>query len=190
MSGWTQDFRFAFRRLRREPGYALFVTLTLALGIGANVAVFSVVDGVLLRSLPFHEADRLVGVWGRFLPESGFDFSQFVLSNPEYFDYRMENRTMADVGAWSTSSGTVGGPGENPERLAAAIATPSLFSVLRAKPLLGRMINETDPPPGPSSVVLLSHSLWLSRFGGRDDVINQRLTINGTQNKAIKIDIG
>ena len=81
MSGWTQDLRFAMRRLRLEPGYAAFVALTLALGIGANVAVFSVVDGVLLRSLPFYQADRLIGVWGRFLPESGFDFPQFVLSN-------------------------------------------------------------------------------------------------------------
>ena len=180
MSGWTQDLRFALRRLRLEPGYAAFVALTLALGIGANVAVFSVVDGVLLRSLPFYQADRLIGVWGRFLPESGFDFPQFVLSNPEYFDYRMENRTMADVGAWISSTGTIGGPGENPERVEAAVATPSMFSVLGARPLLGRLINETDPPPGPSSVVLLSHSLWQTRFGGREDVVNQRLMINGT----------
>jgi hypothetical protein len=180
MLGWTQDLRVALRRHGREPGYAAFVALTLALGIGANVAVFSLVDGVLLRSLPFHEADRLVGVWGRFLPESGFDFPQFSLSNPEYFDYRLENRTMADVGAWSNGTGTIGGPGENPERIQAAIATPSLFSVLRAKPLLGRLINETDPPPGPSSVVLLSYGLWQSRFGGREDVLNQRVTLNGT----------
>jgi putative ABC transport system permease protein len=180
MAGWTQDLRFAVRRLRVEPGYAAFVALTLALGIGANVAVFSVVDGVLLRSLPFYQPDRLVGVWGRFLPESGFDFPQFVLSNPEYFDYRMENRTMADVGAWISSTGTVGGPGENPERVEAAVATPSFFSVLGAKPQIGRLINETDPPPGPSSVVVLSHSLWQSRFGGRDDILNQRLTVNGT----------
>ena len=180
MSGWTQDLRFALRRLRVEPGYAAFVTLTLALGIGANVAVFSVVDGVLLRSLPFYQADRLVGVWGRFLPESGFDFPQFPLSNPEYFDYRNTNRTMADVGAWIASTGTVGGPGENPERIEAAVATPSLFSVLGARPLRGRLINDTDPPPGPSSVVVLSHSLWQSRFGGREDILNQRLIVNGT----------
>jgi putative ABC transport system permease protein len=180
MSGWTQDLRFALRRLRHERGYAAFVALTLALGIGANVAVFSVVDGVLWRSLPFYQADRLIGVWGRFLPESGFDFPQFVLSNPEYFDYRMENRTMADVGAWLQSTATLGGPGENPERVEAAVATPSLFSVLGARPLLGRVINETDPPPGPSSVVVLSHSLWQSRFGGREDILTQRLLVNGT----------
>ncbi|HET9372725.1 MAG TPA: ABC transporter permease, partial [Vicinamibacterales bacterium] len=187
MFGWTQDLRFAARRLLREPGYAAFVTLTLALGIGANVAVFSVVDGVLLRSLPFHEADRLVGVWGRFLPESGFDFPQFSLSNPEYFDYRIENRTMADVGAWTSGTGTIGGPGENPERIDAAVATPSFFSVLRAKPLLGRLINETDPPPGPSSVVLLSHVLWQNRFGGRQDIVGQRVLINGTSREIIGV---
>jgi putative ABC transport system permease protein len=187
MFGWTQDLRFAVRRLRLERAYALFVTLTLALGIGANVAVFSVVDGVLLRSLPHHEADRLVGVWGRFQPESGFDFPQFVLSNPEYFDYRMENRTMADVGAWISSTGTIGGPGEDPERVEAAVATPSLFSVLRAKPLLGRLINESDPPPGPSSVVLLSHALWQRRFGGRADILEQRVLINGTSRVIIGV---
>jgi predicted permease len=187
MSGWIQDLRFALRRLRLEPGYAVFVALTLALGIGANVAVFSVVDGVLLRSLPFYRADRLVGVWGRFVPESGFDFPQFVLSNPEYFDYRMENRTMADVGAYARSTATVGGPGENPERIEAAAATPSFFSVLAARPLIGRLINESDPPPGPSSVVLISHALWQGRFGGREDVLNQRLTINGTSRQIVGV---
>jgi putative ABC transport system permease protein len=187
MSGWTQDLRFALRRLRREPAYAAFVTLTLALGIGANVAVFSVVDGVLLRSLPFWQPDRLVGVWGRFVPESGFDFPQFVLSNPEYFDYRMENRTMADVGAWIQSTATVGGPGENPERVQAAVATPSFFSVLAARPFRGRLINESDPPPGPSSVVVLSHGLWQERFGGREDILNQRLSINGTSRAIVGV---
>ena len=187
MNGWTQDLRFAWRRLRREPGYAAFVTLTLALGIGANVAVFSVVDGVLLRALPHDQPDRLVGVWGRFLPESGFDFPQFVLSNPEYFDYRAENRTMAEVGAWSTSTATVGGPGDNPERLLAAVATPSLFSVLRAQPLLGRLINDSDPPPGPTSVAVLSHALWQSRFGGRADILEQRITINGTSRAIVGV---
>jgi putative ABC transport system permease protein len=187
MSGWTQDFRFALRRLRHEPGYAVFVALTLALGIGANVAVFAVVDGVLLRSLPYHQPDRLVGVWGRFLPESGFDFPQFSLSNPEYFDYRSENRTMADVGAWIQSTATLGGPGENPERVQAVLATPSLFSVLAVQPLIGRVINDNDPPPGPSSVVVLSHSLWQSRFGGREDVFTQRLTVNGVSRAIVGV---
>ena len=180
MAGWTQDLRYALRRLRHERAYAAFVALTLALGIGANVAVFSVVDGVLWRSLPHDQADRLVGVWGRFLPESGFDFPQFVLSPPEYFDYRVENRTMSDVGAWINSEATIGGPGEDPERVSAILATPSLFAVLRARPQVGRLITDADPPPGPSSVVMLSHALWISRFGGRADTIGQRLMVNGT----------
>ena len=187
MRGWTQDLRYAVRRLRREPAYATFVAVTLALGIGANVAVFSVVDGVLWRALPYEQADRLIGVWGRFNPESGFDFPQFALSPPEYFDYRVENRTLADVGAYIGSSGTVGGAGENPERVAAAIATPSLFSVLRAKPLLGRVINESDPPPGPSSVVVLSHALWMSRFGGRPEAVGERLLVNGTSRLVVGV---
>ena len=88
-----QDVRFALRLMRRQPSYALFVVLTLAIGIGANTAVFSVVNGVLLKPLPFAESDRLVAIWGRFDPESGFDFPRFVLSIPEYLDYRNQSRS-------------------------------------------------------------------------------------------------
>ncbi len=84
--GWLQDGQYALRLLRRQPGFSLFVVLTMAIGIGANVAVFSVVDGVLLKPLPFAESDRLVAIWGRFDPESGFNFPAFPLSNPEFVD--------------------------------------------------------------------------------------------------------
>ena len=88
MSGFVQDLRYACRILLRQPAYAAFVIGTLAIGIGATTAVFSVVHGVLLRPLPFAESDRLLAVWGRFDPESGFDFPQFSLSAPEYLDYK------------------------------------------------------------------------------------------------------
>jgi putative ABC transport system permease protein len=164
----------------REPGYAVFVALTLMLGIGANVAVFSVVDGVLLKPLPYSRSDRLVAVWGKFLPESGFDFPQFSLSNPEFLDYQKDNRTMAAVGAWQTGSMTVGGAGEEPERVPGAAVTPSLLNVLRVPPHLGRIFVDSDRQTGPSGVVLLGHAFWQRRFGGRQDIVGQTVVINGT----------
>jgi predicted permease len=187
MAGWTQDLRYALRRLLREPGYAVFVSLTLMLGIGANVAVFSVVDGVLLKALPYPDSHRLVAVWGKFLPESGFDFPQFDLSNPEFLDYQKENRTMAGVGAWQSGTVTVGGAGEDPERVRAAAVTPSLLNVLRVPPHLGRIFVDADRQTGPAGIVLLGQSFWQRRFGGRPDSVGQTVVINGTMRTIVGV---
>lgn len=101
MTGIVQDATYAFRLLRRQPFFSLFVVFTLALGIGATTAVFSVVDGVVLRPLPYQDSDRLVRVYGRFDPESGFDFPQFSLSNPEFLDYKAHTRALEDVAAFA-----------------------------------------------------------------------------------------
>ncbi len=180
MTGWTQDLQYAWRRLRRQPGYGVFVVMTLALGIAANVAVFSVVNGVLLTPLPYDQSDRLVAVRGRFLPESGFDFPQFPLSYPELLDYRNENRTMAGVAAWDTGTATIGGRGEEPELVDAAIITPNLFSVLRATPQLGRIFGDADRRVGPAAAVILSHGYWQRRFGGHENIVGQGIVVNGT----------
>jgi putative ABC transport system permease protein len=187
MSGWMQDLRYGVRRLGREPGYALFVALTLALGIGANVAVFAVVDGVLIKALPYPDSDRLVALWGRFLPESGFDFPQFALSTPELLDYQNENRTMAAVGGWQTGTVTIGGGSEEPERVAAAAVTPSLFSVLRVPPELGRPFGAADHQVGPDAVVILSHAFWRRRFAGRRDIVGQSVVVNGTSRSIVGV---
>jgi putative ABC transport system permease protein len=187
MAGWIQDFRFAVRRLRREPIYALFVVLTLALGIGANVAVFSVVNGVLIRALPYPDSDRLVAIWGRFLPESGFDFPQFSLSIPELVDYQRENRTMASVGGWLDDTVTIGGVGEEPERVSSAAVTPSLFDVLRVPPALGRVFGDSDRQTGPEPVVILSYPFWQRRFAGRRDIVGQSVVLNGTSRTIVGV---
>jgi putative ABC transport system permease protein len=176
MSGLAHDLTYAFRLLRRQPGFALFVVLTLAIGIGANTAVFSVVDGVLLRPLPYPDSDRLVNVWGRFDPESGFDFPQFSLSAPEYLDYRQQTRALEDVAAAREQSVTVGGA--EPERVMAVAVTGNLFSVLRAAPILGRTFSPDEMKPGGARVVVLSYGYWQTRFGGQAAILGSPVSIN------------
>jgi putative ABC transport system permease protein len=179
MTGLWQDARFALRLLRRQPVYTFFVTLTLVVGLGANTAVFSVVDGVLLRPLPFSEPDRLVAVWGRFLPESGFDFPQFVLSGPELIDYRDENRSLDAVAGYFQTTLTVGGPEADPERVRAIAATPNLFSTLGVVPARGRVFEDADSRPGAPSVVVLSHGFWQTRFAGAADIVGRTVPLSG-----------
>ena len=179
MNGLYQDARYALRLLRRQPAFSLFVILTLAVGIGANSAVFSVVNGVLLRPLPHYESDRLVAVWGRFDPESGFDFPQFPLSNPEYIEYREHSRALSDIAAYRTSSVTVDAAGAEPERVPIALVTANLFGVLGASPVLGRTFSSDEDRPNGPPVVVLSHGYWQSRFGGDSRVSGSTVRVNG-----------
>ena len=179
MNSVLQDVRFALRLMRRQPSYALFVVLTLAIGIGANTAVFSVVNGVLLKPLPFAESDRLVAIWGRFDPESGFDFPRFVLSIPEYLDYRNQSRSYEEVAAWAPGSLTVGGEGVEPERVTGAAVTENLFRLLRVAPVFGRTFSAEEARPGGPPLIVLSHAYWQSRFGGARDIVGRTVPING-----------
>jgi putative ABC transport system permease protein len=180
MTGFVQDARYAMRLLRRQPAHSLFVVLTLAVGIGSNAAVFSVVNGVLLKPLPLADSDRLVAVWGRFDPESGFDFPQFPLSNPEYLEYRDHTRTLAGLAAYGQPSVTVGGPGADPERVPAASVTANFFAVVAAEPLLGRTFTERDDSPAGSPVAVISYGFWKSRYGGDPAVLGRVVPLNGT----------
>jgi putative ABC transport system permease protein len=183
----NQDVRYAVRTLRRQPAFSLFVILTLAVGIGANVAVFSVVNGVLLKPLPFPASDRLVSVWGRFDPESGFNFPQFALSNPEFVDYRQQSRALEDISAWRRQAITVGGPGADPERVAAAAVTANMLSVLRVMPALGRGFTEDEDRPGGTPVALLGYSYWRARFGGDRSIVGRTVPMNGVATTIIGI---
>jgi putative ABC transport system permease protein len=179
MSNLFQDGRYALRLLRRQPGYALFIIVTLAVGIGATTAVFSVVNSVLLKSLPLEDSDRLVAVWSRFDPESGFDFPQFPLSIPEFVDYRAQSKAMEDVAAWAGQSLTVAAPGAEPDRVIAAAVTPNLFPLLRVQPAVGRLFSEMDGRPGSAPLVLLNYDYWRSRFGGDRSIAGRIMQVNG-----------
>ncbi len=185
VSSLIQDVRYAGRLLIRQPGFSLFVILTLAIGIGANTAVFSVVNGVLLKPLPFPDSDRLVSVISRFDPESGFNFPEFPLSPPEFVDYRAESRALEDVAAYARRSITVGGA--EPERVVGAAASANLFSVLRVQPIAGRGFLASDDRPDAPPTAVLAYGYWQSRFGGDRTVLGRNIPMNGVPTTVIGV---
>src|SRR5262245_18891305 len=167
-----QDLRYGVRMLLKRPGFTLVAMLTLALSIGANTAIFSVVNAGLLRPLPYDEADRLV-----YLRERHPQYEEMSISYPDFADWQARNRVFENIGVYNFGSYNLTGGGE-PERLQAAQGSADLFAALRARAALGRLFtNEEDKPGGPP-VVVLSHELWQRRFGGDPNILNQSLTLN------------
>ena len=171
------DLRQTLRGLKMAPGFTATVVLTLAIGIGANTAIFSVVSGVLLRPLPYPESENLVYINSHFTAESGYDFPDYPVGSPEYFDYRNQNRSMEEIAAVSTELITITDGDGDPEVINAGWVSPSMFTVLRTPPLLGRTLVEGDGGPQPSQVAVLSYDLWQSRFGGDSTVVGRRVAL-------------
>jgi putative ABC transport system permease protein len=169
-----QDIRYGVRMLWRNPGFATVAVLTLALGIGANTAIFSVIDGVLLRPLPYHDPGRLVTVCESSAKRG---FSQVVVTPGVLKDWREQNSVFEELGGQIYESVNLTGT-ERPEHIHAAWATPNYFSVFGVPPLLGRTLNAADRPPG-HRVVVLSHGLWQRSFGGERQVVGSAITMNG-----------
>jgi predicted permease len=169
------DIAFGWRSLRRAPGFAVVAVLTLALGIGATSAIFSVVSSVLLRALPYKDAQRIVHIG-----EHRRDDPQRATtsSTPNYEDWRRLSRSFAAMGIYDGWSPVLTGRGD-PIRLSASDVSASVFDVLRIAPVLGRPILPTDNQPGAAPVILLSHGLWQERFGGTADVVGQAITLQG-----------
>ncbi|MFW6201095.1 MAG: ABC transporter permease, partial [Gemmatimonadota bacterium] len=147
--------------------------------IGASTAVFSIVDGVMLKPLPYPESDRLASVWSRYLPESGYDFPQFPLSPPEYFDYRDATTAMEDVAATSRYRAAVIRDDGTAISVWAATATASLFDVLRVPPALGRTFTAEEDVAGGPSVVVLGHGLWRRAFGADSTILGRTIRLDG-----------
>jgi putative ABC transport system permease protein len=177
-----QDVRFAARTFARTPAFTLAVLLTLALGIGANTAVFSVVNAVLLRPLPFTEPNGVISVWTRYVPESGSDVEFSAVSVPEYRDYRQATRALSDVAAYSlmgTRANVAGGAGD-PDRVAVTRATANIFNVLGVKAAVGRTFAPGEDAVGAPCTIVLSDGFRNERFGTSRDVLNQTLRVDGT----------
>jgi putative ABC transport system permease protein len=159
--------------LVKNPGVTIIVIIALALGIGANTAIFSVVNAVLLRPLPYQESDRLV-----FLNEKSPVLDEMSISYPNFLDWREHNQTFEKMGVYNRASYNLTGVGEA-ERIVTGQVSADLFSVLRVNPLLGRVFTNDEDKPGGTPVVVLSYGLWQRRFGGQKSVIDQPITLNG-----------
>ncbi|MEM1080061.1 MAG: ABC transporter permease [Pseudomonadota bacterium] len=169
------DLRYAVRQLLRRPGFLLAVVLTLALGIGANSAIFSMINGLMLKPLPYPDGDRLVAVYNSY-PKLGLDNAG--VSIPDYLDRRDRTDVFAALAMYTWDPMNLTGQGQ-PERLLALRATPSLFDVLQVAPVLGRVPDSSHAVPGNDRVVLLDHGLWQQLFGGREDVVGRDLILDG-----------
>ena len=167
-----QDLRFTIRSLRQRPGFTALTVLTLALGIGATSAIFSVVNGVLLRPLPYHEPDGVVMVHTRLDGTPGRE-----LSLPEFFDLREQSRSFSRLAAFANGSLTLTGSG-TPERLQAGYVTAEAFPVVGVSPVRGRGFAAAEDLPGRPPVVVLSDGLWRRRFGADPDIVGRTLILD------------
>src|SRR6266542_5039054 len=183
LAGLSQDLRCAARMLRKQPGFAAVAVLTLALGIGANTAIFSVVYGVLLKPLPFPEPERLVAVWHR---APGLNIPLLPQGAATYFTYRDSGRVFEDIALWNSEEVSITGNGE-PERAQALWVTDGLLGILRVQPLLGGFFTKEDDAPGSPRRAILTHGYWERRFGGAPDVIGRTLNVEGTPCEVIGI---
>ena len=173
-----QDLRYGIRMLRQRPGFTLAAVVALAMGIGANTAIFSVVNAVLLRPLPFADPDRLVVVWQT--AQQG-EYSQLSLAYPNYDQLRKQCQVCEDVGAWhsyTTTRFALTG-GAQPEQAQYAVVSASLFSVLGVKPALGRGFLPEEDQLGAARVAIISHGLWRRRWAGDPKLIGHDVAFNG-----------
>ncbi|HYZ84837.1 MAG TPA: ABC transporter permease [Bryobacteraceae bacterium] len=175
--------RHTFRRLGRTPGFTAATVVTLALGIGANTAIFSVINGVLLKPLPFPEPDRLVGVWQS---APGVNIADLNASLADYVTYREDSRTFADVALWQGRAFTIT-EFEDPERVEGFVLTSRLLPMIGVNPILGRHFTEKDCETGSPDVLVISYGYWQRRFGGDRNVIGRRIMADGTKREIIGV---
>jgi putative ABC transport system permease protein len=169
-----QDLRYGARMLFKKPGFTSIAVLTLALGIGANTAIFSVVNGVLLRPLPYKEPDRLARVYSEF---PTMNLRKFWISPPEYMDVQKEAKSWESIGAWAAGGVNIAANGP-PIRVAATSVTRSLIDTLGVQPALGRNFTSGEDTVGGPRVTIISHALWQRAFGGQADILGKEIMID------------
>jgi len=175
MATLFQDIRFGARMLLKNPGVSGIAVLTLALAIGANTAIFSVVNAVVLRPLPYRNPDRLVSLWAK-VPEHG----RWRTTPANFFDWKKQNTVFEDIAAFGSWTMTLTGDGE-PEQLLGAQVSSGYFLVVGVEPMLGRSFVSEEYEPGKGQVVILGHAFWQRRYAGNTGIINKSIILNGTQ---------
>src|SRR6266851_4397281 len=174
MNGLMQDLRYAQRQLRKSPAFTAVAVITLALGIGATTTIYSIVDSLLVRPLPYPNSPRIVRVWNTFAPRG---MMEIPASEPEFLEYR-QSYTFAHFAGFSTGAVTLTGSGD-PLRVAATWGTSDFFQVMGTKPLLGRVFTSDEFQPGHSQAAVLSYGLWQDRFGSNREIIGRPILLNG-----------
>jgi predicted permease len=171
-----QDIRYALRMLRKSPGFTTVAVLTLALGIGANTAIFSVVEAALLRPLPYRDGGRLVTLWANY-PHFGFS-GPGTLCDPDYAQFERQNRVFSDMAAFRAVDSNLTGSGD-PERLRGTTATSGLLPLLGANPEIGRVFSSAAQVAGHEHVVVLSQKFWARKFGADREILGKPITLDG-----------
>jgi predicted permease len=182
-ASFLQDLRYAARMLRRTPGFTFVCIATMAIAIGATTAIFSVVNGILIKPLPFPESDRLIALVHQ---APGVNQSEMAASPAIYFTYREHNRTFEAVALWYSNTATVTGGGD-PEEVQRLQSTHELLPLLRVKPLLGRTFSEADAQSGRPGTVILSYGYWQRRFAGAAAVLGETLVVDGAPHEIIGV---
>ena len=173
-----QDLRYGMRTMLRTPGFTVTAVLALALGIGANTAIFSVVNAVLLRPLPFDQPERLLQVWHTPPQKSFPGLPTFTVSPANFLDWRKDNHSFVGMSAYGFGRYTLTGSG-HPEAIRMVAATVGLFSILHAHPLVGRGFVDGEDEPGHEHEVVLSYGFWHSHFAGNPDIVGKNIQLNG-----------
>ena len=181
MESLMQDLKYAARVLLKSPGFVLIAVLTLALGIGANTALFSVVNGVLLRPLPFPRPNELV-----VLSEKTANFDSSSISYPNFLDWQRSNSSFSSVAAYRSDDFSITGSGEA-ERVRVGMISAGFFETLGVNPTRGRLFTADEDRKGTAPVALLSTGLWQRKFGSAPDIIGKRITMNGDSYSVIGV---
>src|SRR5580658_1802078 len=163
------------RRLSRAPMFTAITLLTLAIGVGANTVIFSVIEGVLLKPLPYPQSEQLIGVWHT---APGINIPNLNMCPSIYFIDREQNTTLQDIGAYTGDALNVTGAGE-PEHVPGLDVTDGTLPILGVVPALGRLFTRQDDSPGAAQTVLLSYGYWQTKFGGEASVIGRSITVDG-----------
>jgi predicted permease len=183
MTPLMNELRQLFRRLARAPLFTVITLITLAAAVGANTVVFSVIEGVLLKPLPYPQPENLVGVW---LTAPGINLKDCELSPSDYFIFREQGRTFQDIGAYGGDSVSVTGVAE-PEQVPALVVTEGTLSLLGVHPILGRTFTKEDDLPNTPETVILTHGYWRRKFGGDTSVVGRTLVIDGKARQVIGV---
>jgi len=183
MHGFSNQLKQVLRRLVRTPMFTVVTLITLAAGVGANTVVFSVLEGILLKPLPYPHAEQLIGVWHK---AEIANLAQLEACPSMYFVYREQNTTLQDIGLYRGDSYSVTGVGE-PEQVRGFIVTEGVLPILGVKPLLGRLFTHEDDQPGTPDTVMISYGYWRSKFGGSPSVIGKTLIADGKHRQIIGV---